>query len=151
MTPQKQAFLHNPAEGTFGDCVRTCLASILDLERDTVPNFAEEHWENAVGFRAAMHEWLTTQGLRMIELPYQGEAGLGLLLDHLNMVAPDMNVLLSGCSKNGTNHMVIARNGEIVWDTSIDASGIVGPCDDGYFWITFLISLRFVEDDGQQV
>jgi len=41
MRPQKQKFAHKPDEGVFGDCFRTALAAILDLDRDDVPHFNE--------------------------------------------------------------------------------------------------------------
>jgi len=39
MKLQKQAFRHDPSNGMYGDCHRTAIASILGVERDTVPNF----------------------------------------------------------------------------------------------------------------
>lgn len=36
---QKQAFLHKPEEGVYGDCYRTCIACLLGIDRDAVPHF----------------------------------------------------------------------------------------------------------------
>ena len=41
MRPQQQKFKHDPANGSYGDCFRTALACILDLDRDEVPHFNE--------------------------------------------------------------------------------------------------------------
>jgi hypothetical protein len=37
------------------------------------------------------------------------------------------------------NHTVVCRGGRIEWDPSMDDAGIVGPCDDGFYWVTWLI------------
>lgn len=46
--------------------------------------------------------------------------------------------MLSGLSANGANHIVICRNDEIMHDPAIDDSGIVGPMDNGYYYVSFL-------------
>ena len=35
----KQKYKHDPDNGIFGDCYRTCLAYILGLDRDDVPHY----------------------------------------------------------------------------------------------------------------
>jgi hypothetical protein len=36
---QKQMFYHRPELGIYGDCQRTCIASMLDMDKFDVPNF----------------------------------------------------------------------------------------------------------------
>ena len=143
MTPQKQAFHHRPEQGEFGDCARTCLACMLDLDRDTVPNFGEHHGDGHA-FKAAVDEFLASQNLRQMELAYAGDMDLDKLLDVLGQMWPGIYILFSGESRTGVNHMVIIKDGEIFWDPSLTDAGIVGPCDDGYYWVTLLISTQFV-------
>jgi hypothetical protein len=47
--------------------------------------------------------------------------------------------MLSGRSRTGVNHVVVCQGGQIVCDTSLNDSGIVGRCDDGYHWVAFLV------------
>jgi hypothetical protein len=46
----------------------------------------------------------------------------------------------------GTAHVVIALNDAIVWDPALDDSGIVGPADDGYYWIEFLVPAQILAE-----
>ena len=41
MKPIPQTILHDPADGRFGDCLRACIASILEMDSESIPNFAE--------------------------------------------------------------------------------------------------------------
>ena len=51
----------------------------------------------------------------------------------------DSYQFLSGKSRTGTSHMVIVSNGEIIHDPSLDDSGIIGPADNVYYWLGFLV------------
>jgi hypothetical protein len=44
-------------------------------------------------------------------------------------------------SKNGCSHVVIAKGDQIVHDPAIDNSGIIGPNDDGFYHVGFLLKL----------
>ena len=54
---------------------------------------------------------------------------------------PGQAFMLTGQSRTGCNHVVIAQSGAIIHDPSLDDSGIVGCCDDGLWWVSFLGSL----------
>lgn len=137
---QKQRYLHRPEEGTFGDCHRTCIASLLGLDRDEVPNWGL-HYKDGDAFDKACTEYLASQGLRRIVLPLHTENGRPEeALEWMKRNNPSVYYLLTGQSKNGTNHVVIAKDDAIVWDPSLDNSGIVSGCQyDGeptnWFWI----------------
>ena len=69
MRPQKQANRHLPEQGLIGDCHRTCYACLLDLDRDSVPNFGEVGFDitkegggNRKEFETACRDWLASQG-----------------------------------------------------------------------------------------
>lgn len=68
MTPHKQLFRHKPAEGMWGDCARTVIACMLDLEPEAVPH---QQYEVADGEQDRfLNEWLATRGLRLVQVPY---------------------------------------------------------------------------------
>ena len=57
MTPADQEFTHDPANGQHGDCMRACIASLLDLPIAAVPHFAQlaaegkgEFWPDVTEF-----------------------------------------------------------------------------------------------------
>lgn len=137
MTPHKQQFMHDPDNGVVGDCWRTCFACLLDMEPAAVPHFVFGHWNNARTADRLAREWLAQHGLGFIEYPMNCE--LGDLLRSVAAINPGTYYVLSGTSSNGTGHSVIACDDEIVHDPAQDSSGIVGPMDDGFYWVSFLI------------
>ena len=141
MIKQKQLYRHKPAEGMIGDCWRTCLACLLDLTPASVPHFvALAGVENSEGSRKLSLEWLATKGLTMVEVPYN--AALEDIQRMQGGLNPGVHYLLSGNSRTGVGHSVIGCGDSIAWDPSLDDAGIVGPMDDGHYWITWLVPLQ---------
>lgn len=139
MTPQKQKFRHNPAEGVYGDCARTVLAMLLDIPVDDVPHFL---WDNADGivFNQRVRMFLESVGLREVSIPFTGD--LSAIMRFMRDSNPGIYYMLMGESRNHVNHVVVCLNDKIVADPALDDSGIVGPADDGYYWVSFLVSLH---------
>lgn len=134
----KQLFRHDPANGVYGDCHRTCYACLLDLNPEDVPHCGEggkpsEH------FHEIMERFLETRGLATVSCPFQ--ATLEEVLHHQKYVNPNHYYLLGGQSKTGCGHTVVCLNDEIIWDPSLTDSGIVAPMEDGYYWITWIVPL----------
>lgn len=147
MKEQKQKYRHQPPE-FIGDCHRTAIACVLDLDRDDVPHFGEVHWHEPEKFYEAFDRWLENQGYAQVSLAWDGEnTELQQVLDGIGCFNPELYWLLGGKSKNGTNHTVVCRGNAIVWDPAIDGSGIVGPSthDDGtepMWYATFITTLQ---------
>lgn len=141
MLPQKQVYRHRPEDGVHGDCHRAALAALFDLPTEVVPHFAA-NYPGPAEFQRRVQEWLTEQGYTQFHILYQSET-LRELLSHVCDINPGIYYLLGGRSRTGVDHTVIACDDQIVCDPSLDDSGIVGPCTDGYYWITLLIPLRF--------
>lgn len=139
MTPQKQLFTHNPP-ASIGDCERTAIACLLDLPLTEVPHFGALHWDDPIAFNAAEDAYLLSVGYSRVQIPY--DRPLDEILGSMRYCAPNVYYLLSGTSRTGVNHTVICLNDRIVWDPSTVDSGIIGPCSDGYYWVTLLIPLN---------
>lgn len=138
MKPVKQLFLHRPEQGIYGDCERAAWATILDLDILDVPHFFEGGCSaNEAVKRQRAFE--ATLGLYHITLPFCVDAGVEGVLAAMGYNNPNAEYLLVGQSRNGTNHTVVCRGDKIVHDPALDNSGIVGPCDDGWFWITIFL------------
>lgn len=137
MRPLKQRFRHNPEKGEFGDCHRTCLAMLLEVERDSVPNFAEMAADQWALWQDLVNEFLAEHSMGMFRIAFSDT--LETVLHYMLRVNPGIYYTLSGTSKNGTGHCVVAINDKIVADPSLDDSGIVGPMEDGYFWVEVLV------------
>lgn len=140
MTPQKQKFKHNPEIGHYGDCDRTTIACMLDMPRDVVPNWAEMFWpmNDNVGWDKAKDEWLQSKGYARVVLYYR-DCTLDDVLNYVGHFNKNVYWLLTGMSKNLTNHVVICLGDKIVWDTAIDDSGIIGPTTDEFFYVEFIV------------
>lgn len=151
MTPQKQKNRHKPEEGLIGDCHRTCYACLLDMDRDSVPNFGEVGFDiskegggNRREFSAACKAWLTSQGYAEFMVGFG--ATLQEVQDFMRECNPGQYYILGGLSSTGVNHSVIGCDDQIVWDPSLNDSGIVGPCEpDGLYWITILVPISQVK------
>lgn len=145
MIERKQLFRHEPEKGVYGDCHRTAIACLLDLEPDQVPHFAEA-FEDAEKFNSLVDEWLESRGWCAVSTAYRSR--LEEVLRVQQFINPGVYYMLGGKSRTGCGHSVIACGGQIVWDPSLDDSGIVAPFDsDGLYWVTWLVplSMRRVE------
>ncbi len=142
----KQLFRHDPDEGVYGDCHRTAIACVLDLEPSEVPHFFGDPEKNTETCFADIESWLNNRGIASISVIYEGNRLSDVLstIGASNSRRPDLLYLLGGISRNGTGHTVVCRDGEIVWDPSLNDSGIVGPMSDGFYWVTFFGSMNAV-------
>jgi hypothetical protein len=138
--PQRQAITHDEGRGQFGDCHRTCIAMILNMDRDNVPHFMDgcsndwprDHpaWEAA---ERAEIEWLAQHGLAPISIPYSGELPLADLLAQLERTSRGAPVVLGCTSSNGFDHSVVVHEGRI---HNPNLSTVAGPMRDGMWWLT---------------
>lgn len=135
MTPHQQLIKHDPANGQYGDCYRTCVAIILDVHPSIVPHCwtADGQWEPM-----PMFDWLARCGLKMFSLSWPASEGLGItgMLELTKSVNRGAPVIFTGTSSLGCNHSVVAMSGKIVSDPS--GNGIVGPMDNGEWQMEWL-------------
>lgn len=140
MIHQTQLIRHDPANGAWGDCYRTCVACLLELPPAEVPHVYDGGVELADG---RMRDWLRGRGFALIASSVPGEVSLDRLLGEWAdaIVGPGVHFLITGRSPRGTNHVVVARAGEIVCDPHPDGGGLVGPADTDVWWLEFLGAL----------
>lgn len=141
MIPCKQLHRHDPKNGIYGDCHRTAIACILNVHPTVVPHFMAEDNDN---WDKQTKDWLRTRGLWSISIPFQST--LEKVLETLEVLNPAVYGILGGKSKNNCGHSVVICGGKIVWDPSLDDSGIVGPMDDGLFWVTYFVPYHVVKE-----
>lgn len=142
MTPHKQLINHDPDNGQFGDCHRTCFAMILDLHPTEVPHFNDGVFPDTPGdapeaqrAERMIQDFLLTRGLASFSIPFPGEYELDDLLRCLAVWAPDTPLILGGTSAIGVGHSVVVFRGHI---HNPSANALIGPMSDGYWWITAL-------------
>jgi len=124
--PQRQEFRHDPIIGIYGDCFRTAIAIVIGMDRDDVP-----HWHEDMDMFEANRrydQWLEDRRLSRICIYLSGDLSVDEALAETAHYSK-APFIFSGRSKNGTGHAVVAQDGCIVCDPSIDQSWIVGPMD----------------------
>ena len=136
MIPYHQLNGHDPDNGVYGDCYRACLGSILEIDPRDMPNFCEKPEDEYLEFT---RNWLAENcGVAMATFPYETK-DLSELLKHLGALNPGIYFTLGGRSPRGFNHEVVVLDGKIVHDPAPSGGGLVGPMDDGYYWVSILV------------
>jgi hypothetical protein len=115
---------------------------VLGVARDSIPNWGV-YAETPDLFEQEAQKYLATQGLRSVSFPMWAgeEKGPEDVLNWFGTRNPGVTYLLTGKSRNGTNHVVVCKDKEIIWDTAIDDSGIVAPIENGWYEIELLVTV----------
>jgi hypothetical protein len=125
--------------GTFGDCVRACIASILELPAEDVPHFYHDNCVGETGHKR-IREWLAGRKLAPFHAYYNGEARLETVLEHMKLVNPDIYYMLYGNS-GGSDHVVVCRDDKIVHDPAWISDGIVSANSLGVWSVMVLVAV----------
>ncbi len=111
---------------TFGDkrgnCYAACIASLLEIPLDGVPNFcfeakSESRWMNEV------QDWLKEQGWGIAMMLFPKLDSIKETI-YVGMFPKDCHYIISGKSPRGLLHSVIGRDGKIVHDPHPDGGGV---------------------------
>ena len=97
--------------------------------------FAADNPDGA-SFERRAKDWLRSRGLVPINVAYSGD-DMPLMFRSVKSMNPGVYYLLGGRSRTGVNHTVVCLDDAIVHDPSPTEAGVVGPCDDGFYWLTF--------------
>lgn len=143
MKCHKQANLHDPDNGVWGDCYRTVLACLLDMERDDVPHYVNTldsaRWVTDI--QPKYDDWLAERGVQELAISYTSDSVEGILELQGNMLCSKYPCQLIGMSATQVNHVVIVADGTIIHDPSRNDSGIIGPTTEGVYWLVWLIPM----------
>lgn len=126
------------------DCLRTCIASLLDLGPIAVPNFMEDPNLPTEQVWANVRRWLATQGMSIWFAAYDGSIPLHDVLTTVAYTNPDCYYIVGGHAAY-SQHVVIALNDKIVHDPSRLSPGLTGPDKVNNMWmIAVLISDKMI-------
>lgn len=139
-----QLLQHDPDNGVWGDCMRTALACLLDLPCAQVPHF-NDGGPDLPEFTRRIDAWLLRIDKTIFNIPYAVK-DLNEVLASFGRINPDRYYFVSGRSPRGADHIVVALNDQVLHDPHPDGGGLVGPCSDGYYWISILAPLFHVKD-----
>jgi len=123
MIPVKQTRLHNEPEGSIGNCWEACIASILELPIEDIPDCADENWWTAT------QNWLLKNcGAKLLRINNTGEKTI--------LPGPFTYYILSGKSpRSDVQHAVVAHRGGIVHDPHPSDDGLDGEWREAYFFV----------------
>lgn len=140
MTPVDAQFKHHdPDAGVHGDCLRACIASLLDLRVEAVPHFFHADRTNEAGYEL-LNRWLGIRGLWEVNIPFLDPGQpVNWIVGNLGSRFGDRHWMFTGNSRRGYAHVVVCRGPEVVHDPTYGfPHGIVGPDSDGHYWTSFL-------------
>jgi len=106
----------------YGDCLRACIASLLELPADAVPHFMD-YPDSEGGDRGEQHlrEWLASRGI--------GYLVNFVPLEDLEAVAEHglygYHVMIGSGGPKGAQHAVVAYRGRVVHDPHPERPGIL--------------------------
>ncbi len=140
MTPALCRVEHDPENGKYGDCVRACIASVLDIADPLdVPHFYCD--DDVTRGATRITEWLRLRECAPFWSHYPGDGlTLDALLSYMGDVNPNCTYILFGATANGGNHAVVCQGGAIVHDPNWIPSPIVAPCANDY-WTVLVVAL----------
>lgn len=140
MTPAHCRVSTRTSDGSYGDCVRACIATILDLSPDDVPHFYHDG-DGEAGMQRA-RDWLGERGQSLFVTVYSGEADLEAVLSLVGRQNPGATYMLFGATAEGENHCVVCQGDAVVWNPAWFGSAIVQPLTDNGFWGVGVIAVK---------
>ena len=139
MKPVHQRYHNDPEANEFGDCLRACVASVLDLGLDDVPHFAWGIYSDDPADGGTMGEhlklWLRGRGIGLLVYSIKADT-LGEVLAWSLQNNPESYFILGGGTPSGNGHACVVRAGKVVHEPSPDNDGtpsLAGPMHDGTF------------------
>lgn len=120
MKPVEQTILAPP----HGDCFRACIASLLELPIEEVPNFGQEEGEPAGEWFQKWQRWLAPR--QLILYTWDIEKG--------GFTPPGYALLGADSPRGDWLHSVVCLDGQIVWDPHPGRADGVGKWRD---WTVF--------------
>lgn len=143
MKPYHMVSRHDPANGEYGDCLRACIASLIDAEMiEHVPHFARENPEPNAMWQNVRNWLLDEHNASLWFTPFGGDDWQAVATS-CNMLNPGMFYMLQGASAGG-DHIVICKGDRLIHDPSRMGGGLIGPGSNGVFMVVLIVSDRLV-------
>lgn len=131
---------HDPANGVYGDCLRACVASMLEAPLSLVPHFHFDGCEDDTEIRARLDDYLDSyHSLTSWVVAWHESVSLDVILRNMMANNPNRNYVLIGGTAAGDPHAAIYRNDELLHDPSAwGTGGIIGPWGGVTSILTFI-------------
>jgi hypothetical protein len=130
------AVKHDPENDSYGDCVRACIASILELPSEDVPHFYNT--PDTTRCQVSMQRWLAKRGLIIATVPLPGDMSkiemFAYMDEHFNFYH-----YMLWCSSGGGDHAVCCLNDRVTHNPAWYKCPVDGPHSSN-FWIIWIIA-----------
>lgn len=136
MIPAFVSNRHDPEAGQYGDCVRACIASILELSTSDVPHFVGDGC-NAETMFQRIRKFLNPLGFTVYVAAYEG-ATRDEILSGVADSNPDATYILIG-SLGDADHAVVCQGDKVAHNPQWYPMPFVGPASNGY-WVVMVIA-----------
>lgn len=112
--------------GDEGNCMQACIASVLELPLDDVPNFMALH-RAGKSWTHTLRDWLAERGLAYVEVQFNGFGTFSMM--------PQTYHLIGGGSPRGQEegHCIVGFAGTMVFDPHPSRAGLATWDDYGFF------------------
>lgn len=121
----------NDPPNSYGDCLRACIASLLELPTVKVPHFVRDGCAPEVTYER-VREWLADRGLVPMFNGYTASETPDDVLKFMAETNPGVYYILFSA-----DHAVVCLNDEIVHDPAWVKARLVPPSD---MWITMVLT-----------
>lgn len=143
MKPVFQRYHTDVTRNEFGDCLRCCIASILELQLDDVPHFSWGIYDQTEGGGMEGHLRMWLRGRNIGLLVYSTKTNsLDEALAWSLKINPESYLILGGGNSSGGGHAVVVHQGKVVhnpaFPTPSNLPALAGPLHDGTFNILAL-------------
>lgn len=130
---------HDEAKEQYGDCLRACVASVVEINPKHVPHFMHDNPTGDVA-NNRVSEYLGSLGLVPFWVFYDGSTELEEIFELMNAHNPDVHYLLF-CRSSTADHVVVCQGGRVVHDPAWVRGQIQG-CGSSGFWGIMVIARK---------
>lgn len=131
MIKRHQLFRHEPKNEIYGDCHRTAIACLMNMEPWEVPHFVQNHYTTPnYNVDEEVDKWLRQYGLFQLHIHFNGTDGIEPVFGYMRGMNPSVLYILGGTSPRGTPHSVICRGAEFYWDPHPEGGFLPKPHKD---------------------
>lgn len=142
MIPHKSRVRHSPPD-TYGDCLRACVASVLDIDPpELVPHFFHDGCDADTAM-TRLDFFLKEHKCRTFFIYFNGANSLETVLETMGATNPGIHYLLFGQSA-AADHVVICLDNKVVHDTAWYVSSISGPNSNGFWTVVVFVTDKLV-------
>lgn len=122
MIPVQCMVKHDPENGKYGDCLRACVASLLELPSENVPHFLYDGCEPEETYDR-LRDWLFDEyKFRPFFTGYDASMEAEAVMQFMANVNPDIHYLLFA-----KGHVVVCLNDKIAHDPAWSREPLVRP------------------------